>query len=28
MYLYWHANVDHDPANTWLRQQLTQAAQG
>ncbi|MFT5644548.1 MAG: DNA-binding transcriptional LysR family regulator [Janthinobacterium sp.] len=28
MYLYWHANVDNDPANTWLRQQLAQAAQG
>jgi DNA-binding transcriptional LysR family regulator len=28
MYLYWHGNVDNDPANTWLRQQLAQAAQG
>jgi DNA-binding transcriptional LysR family regulator len=28
MYLYWHGNVDHDPANTWLRHQLAQAAQG
>ncbi len=27
MYLYWHANVDNDPANTWLRQQLAEAAQ-
>ena len=21
-YLYWHANVDNDPANRWLRKQL------
>jgi DNA-binding transcriptional LysR family regulator len=28
MYLYWHGNVDNDPANAWLRQQLTEAAQG
>jgi DNA-binding transcriptional LysR family regulator len=27
IYLYWHANVDNDPANLWLRQQITQAAQ-
>jgi len=24
-YLYWHANADSDPANAWLRQQLTHA---
>ena len=24
IYLYWHANVDNDPANTWLRGQLAQ----
>jgi DNA-binding transcriptional LysR family regulator len=24
-YLYWHANADGDPANAWLRQQLTSA---
>lgn len=23
-YLYWHANVDNDPANRWLREQLSQ----
>jgi DNA-binding transcriptional LysR family regulator len=23
IYLYWHANVDNDPANVWLRQHLT-----
>jgi DNA-binding transcriptional LysR family regulator len=22
--LYWHANVDHDPANRWLREQIAQ----
>ena len=25
IYLYWHANVDHDPANRWLRAQVMQA---
>ena len=24
IYLYWHANVDNDPANVWLRGQLAQ----
>jgi DNA-binding transcriptional LysR family regulator len=24
-YLYWHANVDNEPANRWLRAQLMQA---
>jgi DNA-binding transcriptional LysR family regulator len=24
-YLYWHSNVDHEPANRWLREQLTTA---
>jgi DNA-binding transcriptional LysR family regulator len=24
-YLYWHANVDKEPANRWLREQLTLA---
>jgi DNA-binding transcriptional LysR family regulator len=24
-YLYWHASADGDPANAWLRQQLTSA---
>lgn len=27
IYLYWHASVDSDPANTWLRQQITAAMQ-
>jgi DNA-binding transcriptional LysR family regulator len=27
VYLYWHANVDNDPANTWLRAQITAAMQ-
>jgi DNA-binding transcriptional LysR family regulator len=27
VYLYWHANVDNDPANTWLRSQITAAMQ-
>jgi DNA-binding transcriptional LysR family regulator len=27
VYLYWHANVDSDPANTWLRKQITAAMQ-
>jgi len=25
VYLYWHANVDNDPANTWLRGQISAA---
>ncbi|HEX2530699.1 MAG TPA: LysR family transcriptional regulator [Burkholderiaceae bacterium] len=25
VYLYWHANVDNDPANRWLREQLAHA---
>jgi len=25
VYLYWHANVDDDPANRWLREQLIQS---
>ena len=24
-YLYWHANVDNEPANRWLREQLAQS---
>jgi len=27
VYLYWHANVDNDPANTWLRSQIAAAMQ-
>lgn len=27
VYLYWHANVDHDPANLWLRTQISAAMQ-
>jgi DNA-binding transcriptional LysR family regulator len=27
VYLYWHANVDNDPANRWLRAQVMQAIQ-
>ncbi|MYM65755.1 LysR family transcriptional regulator [Pseudoduganella sp. FT55W] len=27
IYLYWHANVDNDPANLWLREQITAAMQ-
>ena len=27
VYLYWHANVDSDPANTWLRTQISAAMQ-
>ena len=27
IYLYWHANVDNDPANMWLRGQIVQAMQ-
>jgi DNA-binding transcriptional LysR family regulator len=26
-YLYWHSNVDKEPANRWLREQLVQAFQ-
>lgn len=25
IYLYWHANVDNDPAGAWLREQVKQA---
>lgn len=25
VYLYWHENLDNDPANQWLRQQVLQA---
>ncbi|MCU6499758.1 LysR family transcriptional regulator [Rugamonas sp. A1-17] len=25
IYLYWHANIDHDPAGVWLREQIKQA---
>jgi DNA-binding transcriptional LysR family regulator len=28
IYLYWHANIDNDPANLWLREQITQVTQG
>jgi DNA-binding transcriptional LysR family regulator len=24
-YLYWHANVDNEPANKWLRERLVEA---
>jgi DNA-binding transcriptional LysR family regulator len=27
IYLYWHASVDNDPANLWLREQITAAMQ-
>lgn len=27
VYLYWHANVDNDPANLWLRSQISAAMQ-
>lgn len=27
VFLYWHANVDGDPANVWLREQIMQSAQ-
>ncbi|MFM9434464.1 DNA-binding transcriptional LysR family regulator [Janthinobacterium sp. CG_23.3] len=27
-HLYWHANVEHDPANIWLREQVLAAMQG
>jgi DNA-binding transcriptional LysR family regulator len=25
VYLYWHADMEHDPANRWLREQVTAA---
>ncbi|HEY0847555.1 MAG TPA: LysR family transcriptional regulator [Noviherbaspirillum sp.] len=25
VFLYWHANVDNDPANRWFREQVTQS---
>ncbi|RFP08881.1 MULTISPECIES: LysR family transcriptional regulator [unclassified Duganella] len=25
IYLYWHANIDNDPASVWLREQVKQA---
>jgi DNA-binding transcriptional LysR family regulator len=25
LYLYWHVGVEHDPANAWLREQITNA---
>ena len=28
VYLYWHANVEDDPANKWLRERLTAAIVG
>lgn len=28
VYMYWHANVDGDPANRWLREQLMASFQG
>ena len=28
MFLYWHANVDADPANRWLRQAVAEAMRG
>jgi DNA-binding transcriptional LysR family regulator len=28
VYLYWHANVDNDPANRWLRTQVMDAIHG
>ncbi|GJJ00602.1 transcriptional regulator [Duganella rhizosphaerae] len=27
IYLYWHANIDTDPASVWLREQVKQAMQ-
>ncbi len=27
VYLYWHANVDKEPSNRWLREQLMQAVE-
>ncbi|MGH8528584.1 MAG: LysR family transcriptional regulator [Nevskiales bacterium] len=27
VYLYWHANVDNEPSNRWLREQLMQAVE-
>ncbi|HYD97452.1 MAG TPA: LysR family transcriptional regulator [Noviherbaspirillum sp.] len=28
VFLYWHANVDNDPANRWFREQVMQAVRG
>jgi DNA-binding transcriptional LysR family regulator len=28
VYLYWHQNVEHDPANRWLREQVIQSVSG
>jgi DNA-binding transcriptional LysR family regulator len=28
VYLYWHANMEQDPANRWLREQVTAAVAG
>ncbi|MCU6435581.1 LysR family transcriptional regulator [Undibacterium sp. Jales W-56] len=28
VYLYWHQNVEHDPANRWLRELLIQSVSG
>lgn len=28
VYLYWHQNVENDPASRWLRQQVTEAFSG
>lgn len=28
LYLYWHVGVEHDPANAWLREQITRAYLG
>jgi DNA-binding transcriptional LysR family regulator len=25
VYLYWHANVDNDPANRWFREQVSES---
>ena len=27
-HLYWHANVDHDPAHRWLRERITEVIAG
>jgi len=27
IYLYWHTNIDTDPASIWLRGQIQQAMQ-
>jgi len=24
--LYWHRNADHDPANIWMRRQISEAS--